>query len=319
MHSSVNEADDVFLKFMKESVVTTPPYLKAGDKVIILSPAGAVDDQWVDGAESTLTSWGLDVIVSDFAKAKNGRFAGTDEQRLSEFNRAICDPAIKAILCSRGGYGAVRIVNDIDWDAFTRNPKWIIGYSDITLLHMASNKCGIASLHAPMAQHLTKKADDVTTEFMRNVLFGAHPVLTIDSKPIDQRGEAEAEVVGGNLAVMTSMASTSYDFDYDGKILFIEEIAEPAYKIERMLYQLKLSGVFSKIKGLIVGQVTDCPEDPTMSATIQEIISKATSEVNGPVCFNFPIGHVDENYSIVEGGTYRFKVEDDIVSLDFVG
>ncbi len=319
MHSSANEADDVFLKFTKEMIITTPPYLKAGDKVIILSPAGAIDNEWIDGAESTLTSWGLDVIVSDFAKAKNGRFAGTDEQRLSEFNRAINDPTIKAILCSRGGYGAVRIVNDIDWDALTRQPKWIIGYSDITLLHMACNKCGIASLHAPMAQHLTKKADDVTTEFLKNVLFGAHPVLTIDSKPIDKKGEAEAEVVGGNLAVMTSMASTSFDFDYTDKILFIEEIAEPAYKIERMLYQLKLSGVFSKIKGLIVGQMTDCPEDATMGATIEEIISKVTSEVNGPVCFDFPIGHVDENYSIVEGGTYRFKVEDDIVSLDFVG
>ncbi len=319
MYSSADSADDIFLKFLKETIIAKPPYLKEGDRVIILSPAGCIDGKWVDGAESTLTSWGLDVIVSDFAKAKNGRFAGTDKQRLEEFNKAIADPNIKAIFCSRGGYGAVRIVDDIDWQALVHNPKWIIGYSDITLLHSAANKVGIASLHSPMAQHLSKHPYEVTTEFMKNVLFGAKPVLTIASKTIDKRGEAIAEVVGGNLAVMTSMASTKYEFEYADKILFIEEIAEPVYKIERMLYQLKLSGVFSKVKGLIVGQMTDCPEDASMGATIEEIISNVTSEVDGPICFNFPIGHVDENYSIVEGGTYRFKVDDDIVSLDFVG
>ena len=319
MYSSTTEADDVFLKFLKETIIAKPPYLKDGDKVVILSPAGAIDDKWVDGAESTLTSWGLDVIVSDFAKSKKGRFAGSDEQRLAEFNKAITDPNVKAIFCSRGGYGAVRIVDDIDWAALVRSPKWIIGYSDITLLHSAANKAGVASLHAPMAQHLAKNANDVTTEFMKNILFGVKPVLTFSAKPIDRKGEVEAEIVGGNLAVMTSMGSTKYEFDYTDKILFIEEIAEPAYKIERMLYQLKLSGVFSRIKGLIVGQMTDCPDDSTMGITINEIISKTSLEVNGPVCFDFPIGHVVQNYSIVEGGRYRFKVDDDTVSLDFIG
>ncbi len=319
MYSSTDEADDVFLKFMKETIIAKPPYLKAGDKVVILSPAGAIDDKWIDGAESTLTSWGLEVIISDFAKAKNGRFAGTHEQRLVEFNKALADPKIKAIFCSRGGYGAVHIVDGIDWQTLVDNPKWIIGYSDITLFHAAANKVGVASLHSPMAQHLSKVPDDETTEFMKNVLFGVKPVLTMASKPVDKRGEALAEVIGGNLAVMSSMLSTKYEFDYSDKILFIEEIAEPAYKIERMLYQLKLSGIFSRIKGLVVGQMTDCAEDTSMGATIEEIIRNVTSEVSGPICYNFPIGHVDENYSIVEGGTYRFKVDDDIVSLDFVG
>ncbi|MDO9154482.1 MAG: LD-carboxypeptidase [Paludibacter sp.] len=286
-----------------------PPFLKSGDKIRIISPSGAIDPTFIDGATKVLTDWGLQVSEGEFARTEYGRFAGTKEQRISDLQAALDNPAVKAILCSRGGYGLAQMIDKLDFSAFKKLPKWLIGFSDITILHNVISKLGIASIHGIMAKHLTElPADCEQIEKLKSLLFGKLPEYKIPAHPQNRNGKASGKLIGGNLSVLSGMIGTRFDLPYKNNILFIEDIDEKSYKIDRMMQNLRLSGALSEISGLVVGQFSECEEDPLMMQTINEIILEAVSDYQYPVCFDFPAGHVDYNLPLILGEKINLAV-----------
>lgn len=288
-----------------------PSYLLAGDQIRIVSPSGAIDPAYIDGAKKTLASWGLNPTEGAFARNEYGRFGGTKEQRIADLQAALDDTEVKAILCSRGGYGVAQIIDKLDFKKFSANHKWLIGFSDITILHNAIANLGIASIHGIMAKHLTELPTDCEQlQLLKNILFGELPHYQLPAHTLNRKGRADGKLIGGNLSVLVGMIGTPFDLPYDGNILFLEDIAEKPYHIDRMMQHLRLSGALSKIAGLIVGQFSDCDEDPLMKQTIAEIIFEAVKEYNYPVCFNFPAGHVDYNLPLVMGTEVEMEVKE---------
>lgn len=279
-----------------------PPFLKEGDMVSLVAPAGAIDEQYVDGAIRTLQSWGLRVKESEHVRGRNGRYSGTEEERLKDLQQSMDDPETKAVLCVRGGYGLMKIVDGLNVENFEIRPKWIIGYSDVTVMHNLCGAISIGSLHGIMAKHLsTLPADAEAVRMLRDILFGKLPEYRIPSHPLNRRGEVKGRLTGGNLTLLSSLRSTPYDLNiYDGNsILFIEDVAEASYRIDRMIENLRLSGVLENLSGLIVGQFADCEEDDGMGCSIYEGIAKAVEEYDYPVCFGFPAGHVENNLPLI--------------------
>lgn len=292
-----------------------PQKLKAGDKAVIISPSGNVDSEYVAGAKKVLESWGLNVWVGKYAENKYGRYAGTVAERLSDLQSAMDDENIKLIFCSRGGYGVVQLLEGIDFSGILKHPKWLIGYSDITALHLAFMQAGIESVHAPMARHLTENGDDEAACHLKDLLFDTIPNYNIEGHHLNRNGDTEGILFGGNLAVLSGLIGTPYMNIPTNGILFIEDIAESPYKIDRMIWNLRLSGILSKLSGLIVGQFTNCNDDPEMKIGIYEAISKMVADYDYPVLFNFPVGHVQKNYPLVQGGKYLLSVNDGQISL----
>lgn len=283
-----------------------PSFLKANDKVVILSPSGKIEAQWVEGLKAVLESYGLVVSVSEHALCAKGRFAGTDDERIQDLQEAINDAEVKAIFCSRGGYGLARIIDKIDFSALKENSKWIVGFSDITVLHNALSRVGVASIHGIMAKHITMKAEGL--ENLMSMLFGTEVSYEISAHELNKIGEASGELVGGNLSVLYGLRGTPFDIDYSGKILFIEDLGERLYHIDRMMQNLRLGGVFEQIVGLVVGQFTDIDEDDSFSGGVYGVIRDAVKDYNIPVCFNFPAGHVDNNQPLKMGANYKLEV-----------
>ena len=276
--------------------------LQPNDLVRIVSPSGVIDPSFIEGAAKVLSSWGLRVQEGSYCREKYGRFAGTEAQRIADLQQALDDPDTKAILCSRGGYGLTQIVDKLDFKTFCSCPKWLIGFSDVTVLHNAITNLGFPSVHAIMAKHLTELAFDTeAVSRLRDLLFGNLPEYTIPAHPQNRSGKATGKLIGGNLSVIYGLRGTPFDLPYEGNILFIEDIAEKPYHIDRMLQNLRLGGVFQKISGLVVGQFSDCDEDPLMNKSIEGIIHEALNESDIPVMFNFPAGHVDDNRPLVMG------------------
>ncbi len=287
-----------------------PSYLTSGDKVAIVSPSGMVDQQYIDGAVDMLTSWQLTPIVSPFAREISGRFAGTDEQRLHDLQQALDDSSVRAILCSRGGYGMVRIIDKLNFEAFVKHPKWLIGFSDITVLHAAAIRQGVQSIHAVMAKGLTEsnsQAEPVT--FLREILFGKIPATyTLSPNTLNRLGKATGTLAGGNLSVLHGLRGTTFDIQPEGKILFIEDLSEKPYHIDRMMQNLRLGGILSQLSGLLVGRFTEINEDPLFGKTVEEIIRSAVDEYDYPVAFDFPVGHIEHNLPVIHGGKVRMTV-----------
>lgn len=296
-----------------------PPSLQLNDRAVILSPAGKIDGYVVQDAAAVLDSWGLCVEVSENALCDAGRFSGSVAQRLSDLQKAMDDPDVKLILCSRGGYGTSHLLGALHFSGIKRNPKWVVGYSDITLLHAALQDCGIVSLHGPMAQHFSDEgAEDIAVRYTKSVLAGQPleyriPVRGYSS--LNRKGEAMGKLFGGNLSVFCSLLGTRYLRIPHRGILFIEDIGEMPYRVDRMIYQLKHAGIFRKISGLIVGQFTGYEEDNLMYSPLQESIRDAVGEYHFPLCFNFPVGHVKLNFPMIMGETASLKVDDDFVSF----
>ena len=284
-----------------------PSFLKANDKVVILSPSGKIEAQWVEGLKAVLESYGLLVNVAEHALCENGRFAGTDEERIEDLQEAINDPQVRAIFCSRGGYGLARIIDKIDFSMLGEDPKWIVGFSDITVLHNALSRVGVASIHGIMAKHITMKAEGL--ENLMSMLFGNEVNYEISAHEFNKEGEATGELVGGNLSVLYGLRGTPFDIDYQGKILFIEDLSERLYHIDRMIQNLRLGGVFEQINGLVVGQFTDIDDDDSFSGGVYGVIRDAVKDYNIPVCFNFPAGHVDNNQPLKMGAEYYLEVQ----------
>ena len=289
-----------------------PTYLKPGDTIAIVCPAGYLPAAKAKACINTLKKWGFKVTKGKTlgGKSKN-YFSGSFEERLADLQNQIDDPSINAILCGRGGYGTTHLLDHIDWKKFKKNPKWIIGFSDITILHTyLLTEIGVASIHGPMANAFNEdNGINRYTLSLKDSLEGKPVHYTAKPHAQNTYGKATAPMVGGNLSLLAHAVGTNADVDTRGKILFIEDVGEQLYNVERMLLQLKRAGKLSKLKGLVVGGFTSNKDtDRPFGKNIEQVIYDVVREFKFPICFGFPISHEKENVAIIVGGTYRLDV-----------
>lgn len=297
-----------------------PKFLNKGDIVRLVSPAGVIDSILVDEAGACLESWGLEVIIGAQAKGVYGRYSGTSDERLRDLQEALDDEKCSAIFCTRGGYGTIQILEKLDLTKFETNPKWVIGYSDITMLHSLLSKNGFASIHGGMARALSESLNQSSEpiNLLKDMLFGKLPEYRIKSHKLNKQGKCSGQLWGGNLAILYSLRGTKFDYIPEGSVLFIEDTGEKPYVIERMIYNLKLGGVFDKISGMIIGKFSDYEEDPLMKKNVYEIISDNLSGYNIPLCFDFPVGHVDLNLPLIPGAVVELDIKKDFSLLKYI-
>ncbi len=299
-----------------------PPFLKTGDTVAIVAPAGILKNrkQEVNDARALLKSWGLETVVGKNVFNNGGHFAGTDQERCEDFQNALDNPNIKAIWSARGGYGSVRILDLLDYTKFKKHPKWIIGYSDITAFHNQMNVLGYQSLHSIMCTSVTDELEDnpQTTYTFKKALFGEQLSYTLEASKYNKLGEAKGQLVGGNLAILTSQLGSNTSLDIKGKILFIEEIGEYAYSIDRMLQSLKRAGYFKDCAGLIIGDMSKVKKNTTkFGKPIQQIILDVVANYNFPVAFNMKAGHEPDNRALIFGKEVKLAVNSQQSSVTF--
>lgn len=295
-----------------------PPYLKPGDTIGITCPSGYLPAENVIYAKQTLETWGYNVIVGNTVGNEYYYFSGSDEHRLTELQKMLDNPDVKAILMGRGGYGLSRIIDQVDFSAFVENPKWICGFSDITILHShIQAQYGIATLHSPMCSAFKKdNATHPNILSVQRALTGQYIHYPISTHPYNKAGEAKAIVVGGNLAILAHLSGSPSQIDTAGKILFIEDIGEYLYNIDRMLLNLKRAGMLENLKGLICGGFTDIKDtERPFGQDIHAIIMEKVIEYDYPVCFDFPAGHIDANYALGLGLEYQLTVNESLVTL----
>ena len=300
-------------EYMKSSTLMQPPYLKAGDTVAIVAPSGILKNRKaeIDKAKSLLESWGLQVLIGDHVFEQNNHFAGTDEQRASDLQKAMDDPQISAIWCARGGYGTVRILDELNFNKFKEQPKWIVGYSDITALHNQLNNKGYQSIHALMCTSLSDDKEDIKSSIstFKDALFGNELSYQLNGSSFNREGDARGQLVGGNLTILHTMLGSETSIDTRGKILFIEEIGEYKYHIDRMLQSLKRAGYFEQCAGLIVGDMSKLRKNTTKwGSSVEELIIDALADYDFPIAFNMPAGHEKDNRALILGRTVHLKV-----------
>ncbi len=289
-----------------------PPNLKKGDTIIILSPAGRIKNKSsIEAGIKLANHWGLVVFFGNHMLSQDNTFAGTDEQRAEDLQKALDDPSIKAIWAARGGYGAVRIIDDLDFSKFIQNPKWIIGFSDITVLHNKIHDLGIQSIHGqmPITLDLENPVQKPSIISLYKALFGKKLKYKLDPSKYNRLGESKGQVVGGNLSIVYSLLASDADLDMNGKVLFIEDVGEALYHIDRMMISLKRAGYFENCNGLIVGDFRlKKNEGNSFGKTLEDIVLEAVEGTDFPVIFNFPAGHVDDNRAIIMGDYVTLKV-----------
>ena len=304
---------------MSDLPVLTPRPLRRGDRIAIVSPAGIIKPQLVYNCLPVLADRGWIPYVGENTFNRAGTYAGTDEERYEDLANALLDPDTRAILCARGGYGCVHLLERLNRLPLRDDPKWVVGYSDISALHALMTSKGIKSIHAPMTKHIAQSAGlDDDSLLLFSELEGATPDLEVEGSSFNRSGVAEGLLVGGNLAVVAGLVSTPFDVIKPGRILFIEDIAEPIYKVERILYTLRLSGALGSLAGLIVGQFTDYAPDRN-SQSMEEMISRMVAPFDFPVAYNFPIGHVDHNVPMICSSTVRLEVTTEFSKLLTIG
>ena len=286
-----------------------PPYLKTGDTVIILSTARKISHEEVAPAVKLFESWGLKVRLGNTIGLSDNQYAGTDKQRLDDIQQAVNDESISAIICARGGYGTVRIVDDIDWTGLLKHPKWITGFSDMTYLHVHLNQTlGVQTLHSSVPALFHRNTPEAI-DTIRQHLFGEEVIYDAAWHELNRKGEAKGVLIGGNLSILYSITGTRSGFNTAGKILFIEDIDERLYHLDRMMINLKRSGKLQDLAGLIVGGMTDMSDNAVpFGKTAEEIIMEHVSEFDYPVCFNFPAGHIADNRAVVLGKVTKMIV-----------
>lgn len=301
-----------------------PPYLAPGDVIGITSPAGYITLQEMQPAIRLMESWGFRIRIGSAIGKRNHTFGGTDEERTADLQQLLDDEGVRAIMCARGGYGAVRIVDRLDWSRFRKAPKWVIGFSDITVLHShIHHHCKVATLHAKMTNSFPddwSRADPVqaqTIVSIREALTGKAMQYTAIPHLQNKAGTGSGMLVGGNLKTMESLAGTPSDIDTDGKILFVEDTGEYLYSIDRMFWNLKRTGKLSNLKGLVVGGFKEKADDvgAEFGKTVQEIVLEKTAAFDYPVCFNFPVGHQRANFALKCGVRHQLKVQQTEVTL----
>ena len=283
--------------------LTIPPYLREGDKISVISPASHIDGKLVMHAEKLLRTSGFDVVLGEHVFSANGPFAGSDDERLQDLQQATDDPSVKAVLCSRGGYGISRIVDRVDYSALKKHPKWYVGYSDITSLHLWLNKvCGIASLHAEMPiNYSNPEYSPLCYDTMIRALKGEQDQIVWKSLR-EASFTAEGIVLGGNISLICSLDGTPGQPDTEGAILFIEEIGEHFYHLDRMLTSMRMAGVLSNLSALLVGGMEKITEgEHVFNQSVEEVVMNVVGRYGYPVLFGFPAGHIPVNRAFYLG------------------
>lgn len=296
----------------------TPNRLQKGDTVAIISTARKISKEELQPALQLLESWGLKAILGKTIDAEENQFAGSDDLRAKDFQQGLDDPNIKAIWCARGGYGTVRIIDKLDFSEFKKNPKWIIGYSDVTVLHSHIHNLGIETLHAQMCLEIENKTPE-TAESIRKVLFGEDYKIEIERKDsFASIGNYSGQLIGGNLSVLYSLCGSASEMKTDGKILFIEDLDEMLYHIDRMMMNLKRSGYLKNLKALIIGGMTEMKDNKVyFGKTAEEIIIELVKEYNYTVISNFPAGHIKDNRALIMGREVKLNITANKITLNF--
>jgi muramoyltetrapeptide carboxypeptidase len=296
------------LNLHSQTKMITPPYLKKGDTIAIVATARKNIDDNLAFAKDLLTSWGLNVKVGSTIGLDLNQLAGTDEQRAQDFQDQMDNQNIKAIWCVRGGYGTVRMLDLLDFTKFKLKPKWVIGFSDVTVLHNHMNTMGFKSIHGIMP--VSSKATEDAKESLRISLFGEKLKYEIDTHPMNRMGKASGELVGGNLSILYSLLGSPSAINCDDKILFIEDLDEYLYHIDRMMINLRRNGCLESIKGIIVGGMTKMKDnDIPWGKDALQIIDDVTKKYKIPVIYNFPAGHVSDNRALIMGNKVSISVD----------
>jgi muramoyltetrapeptide carboxypeptidase len=292
----------------------SPPYLKKGDTILIIATARARAKETLEPAIAILKSWGLKVQTGPNAFKIHHQFAGTDQQRASDLKWAIEHKTAKAILISGGGYGTMRVIDQVNFKPLLKNPKWFIGYSDTTVIHNRLYHLKMTAIHGTMAFQFAK--DKEATDSIKHLLFGEEVNYNIPKHKLNRVGMAEGEIVGGNLSLLYALSGSVDDVSGKNKILFIEDLDEQLYHVDRMMLQLKRSGKLKHLKGLIVGGMSDMKDNAVpFGKTAEEIVMDAVKDYNYPVCFNFPAGHIEKNMALYLGKKAKLEVAKNKVSL----
>lgn len=285
------------------------PYLKKGDLICILAPAKAIEEEHVRFSKAFFEKAGYTVLISKHCTGQYNYFSGTDEERTSDFQQALDNPDIKAIICARGGYGAVRIVDRLQWAGQLRYPKWIVGFSDITVFHQHLQKLGQKSIHATMPLNFQNNTQEALQTLL-DALEGTPYRIEADGCQYNKPGIAEGELIGGNLSIVYSLTGTDIQPDYKGKILFLEDIGEQLYAIDRMFFSMKKAEILDSISGLIIGGMTDLKDTTatTIGLSLEDIVLQHFQYRKIPICFNFPAGHINDNRALILGEKARLEV-----------
>lgn len=292
-----------------------PAPLKAGDKIAILAPAGPIKNAPVDSAAQVLDSLGYQTIIMPHTFGKNGHFSGTTDERFADLKAAFLDPEIRAIVCARGGYGVVHNLDRLAELPLEDDPKWVVGFSDISALHALMASKNIASIHSSMAKQIALGPDDPDNAVLFNALKGEMPSYTFEPDSLNHLGEAKGQLLGGNLAVIADLIGTPFNLIKPGTILFIEDVSEPIYKIERIMYQLRLMGIMDNLKGLMIGQFTDYHPDDNHDSMEAMLADALKDYPELPVAFNLPFGHVDHNVPLIESSFATLSITPEAVTL----
>lgn len=293
-----------------------PPFLRPDDEVCIISTARKVDPEFIEQAKGELESWGLKVHFGQHLFGAENQFSGTDRERLTDLNNAIRDPKVKAIFCARGGYGTARIADGMDVEALSKQPKWIVGYSDITALHSHIYRhLGLCTIHGSMPVNFAQNTPEALHS-LRALLTGSRIEYSASNHQLNRNGSAEGQLIGGNLSVLFSLLKSPSEMDFRGCVLFIEDLDEYLYHIDRMMLNLKRAGLLANLAGLVVGGMTDMRDNTVpFGETAEEIIAGHVSHYSYPVCFGFPSGHIDNNQAWIHGKKIRLVVNDNQPSL----
>jgi len=299
-----------------------PKSLKKGDKIAIISPAGSVEPTQLEKGIEMIKSKGFEPVLGEnlYTKFSNGyNYAGTEEQRLKDMNWALNDSEISAVWASRGGYGCQHLIHGLNLKEFTKNPKWYIGYSDNTVIQSFLLKKGFASIHGQTIKTSSFGVTEESYDLIFDILKGKKPKYSLEPNQFNKKGNVEGELIGGNLALIYALLGTKYSFDFKDKILFIEDIGENFYALDRMIMSLELAGVFTKIKGLIVGGMTNMGDEKdnkqyeeSFDEFANQLISDRISKYNFPVVFGFPNGHIKDNRPLIIGSQVKIKVDDKV-------
>lgn len=298
--------------------MTIPPYLQKGDTIGIVCPAGYMPAEKAQTCIDVLQQWGYKVKPGKTLGHQYHYFSGTDEERLADVQQMLDDDTVQAVLCGRGGYGVSRIIDRIDFTRFCSKPKWLIGFSDITVLHAhIHTQYQVATLHAPMAGAFNDEGfKGPYVQSLRQALEGRKAQYTCAPDVRNKTGEATAQLVGGNLSLVAHVTGSRSAFDTTGKILFLEDVGEYIYNVDRMLLQLKRSGALDQLAGLLIGGFTDMKDTVIpFGNTVYHVIQEHLQEYTYPVCYHFPVSHGGDNYALKVGGVYRLTVSNDTVSL----
>ncbi|PZR16864.1 MAG: LD-carboxypeptidase [Flavobacterium psychrophilum] len=291
----------IFTSTFGQTPVKIPPYLKKGDTVGILATARKVDMAPLEPAIKLLKSWGLNVVIGKTVGLDNNQLAGQDWQRAQDFQNMLDNPNIKAIWSAKGGYGTVRMIDRLDFTKFKQHPKWLVGFSDFTVMHSHVNNFDIATVHS-IACISAGGATPEAIEGLKKGLMGGNIEYTIEPHAFNKTGNAHGELIGGNLSVLYSIMGSASEADYKGKIIFIEDLDEYLYHIDRMMMNLKRNGYFKDVKGIIIGGMTKMRDnDIPWGHDALQIIQDITKDYNIPICFNFPAGHIKDNRALVFG------------------